>query len=217
LSIGSIVFGCSDSGDFETVRLEYPKLFSKIIGGFKPRCAEGICYASKPNSREINKLNLTIVSGEVLDKVSEPFLDDYYRSVGSIARPNGLFSFLILSTTRSNCIKFRHITVGKGDRWIEKINYLELIKIRKYSQLASINSTSVFVYDKSAANLAKLYKEFPNSGIRNKNLNEFISVSGQFCKDMRDYNIDISSIDIWFKAENYPHIPISHMKSISVN
>ena len=152
LIMGFSFFGCSDdSGDLETVRLEYPKLFSKISGEFKPRCAEGICYASNPNSRKINKLILKIVSADVLDRVSEPFLDDDYRSVGSIARPNGLFSFLILSTTRSNCINFRHITLGQGDGWIEKINYLELIKIRKYSQLSSIDSTAVYVYDKSAS------------------------------------------------------------------
>ena len=75
----------------------------------------------------------------------------------------------------------------------------------------------MFMTNQPAAKLAKLYKEFPKTGIPNNNLDEFISVSGQFCKDMRDYKIETSSIDIWFKAENYPHIPVSYMKSISVN
>ena len=207
----SVYWGCGGPGNVETVTLEFPKLFKDLVAVHKPRCAEGLCFVSKIIPTDKSEIIVSLVSVEVLNELADGFVSDYYRSAQMVVdSANSVFSFLSLASSKSSCIWFKYIFIGTGEKWMEKINKIELIKIRRMSQLVQLDTPSIWFYDRNIVRIAKSYDQFPKS----ENPHEYITVAGSFCKDMSRYRVDSSSIEIYFKKSSYPQINVSQIKSI---
>ena len=216
LFLVTVVFwGCGSPEQVETAVLKFPNLFKESLKTRKPLCAKKLCYVNKIVAPEINKIISSLFSRSVLDEISDGFVSDYYRSVHPvISAKNNVFAFLTLSTSKRSCVLFKYILVGIGDsrRWIETIDEIEFIKIKNKHQLVPLETPAIWLYDQNIVQIAKSYKEFP----RGNNPHEYINVAGSLCKELSEYQIASTTIDIFFSNENYPEISVLKVKSVSI-